>query len=115
MSMQVFTQTITFTTPTGVKTIDDLAKNNFMCTRLFVEPDDANGSEVAVVDVLTNTAGSLGNQNIVAKLRIPDTAHKANLDNFKVIDFKGGNAVDTRQYAFMGATGEKARVTIWVN
>lgn len=115
--MQVFTQTITFTTALGVKTISDLAGNNYKCSQLYVEPDQANTHIAAVIDTsVADTSSPLGNQNIIKQIQIPQaTSSFKPLDNFQVVDQKGGNAVQTSQFAFAGTPGEKLRITIHVN
>ncbi len=115
--MQVFTQTITFTTALGVQTISDLAGNNYKCSQLFVEVNQANANVAAMIDTsVADTSASLGNQCIIKQFQIPKaTSTFAHLDDFKMTDDKGANAIDLRQFAFAGTPGEKLRVTIHVS
>lgn len=110
--MQVFTATITFD-GTGSKTLSDLASNDFRCSRLFVEPVQANTHVAYVGDATFAQATSIVT-HLIKQLQIPDATKKVALDKFEVVDQKGGNLIDLTQYSFDGTSGEKLNATIHV-
>lgn len=111
--MKVYTQTLTFGA-FGVRTISDLAKNQWKAARLFVQPVDGNTADSAVVDLNVTDASIPANTTVLHELRPPDDTLPDEIDSFEVVDQKGENLIDLRSYGFSGAAGDRLVATIHV-
>jgi len=116
--MQVYYQLLTFTTaPVPLSITDNHSNPVYRASRVYAEPATANAHDcfVEAVGVATGATGS--SAGVIRRLSKPiaaDTAGAAAVDHWELADEDGLNRVDLTQYQFDGTSGEKVRVTVFV-
>jgi hypothetical protein len=117
--MQPYQQVLTFTNGTAVSlSITDFSGNAISaCAKMLVEPDDANTHEMYVGDARMALGTSVSNHviRIIAPPPSPQATSTAGRDNFQLETQRENNTIFLASFTFDGTTGEKVRVTAFVN
>ena len=115
--MQVFYQLLTFTTAPVALSLTENESSVTRACRIYAEPADSNTHDcyVEAAGVATGASGSTA--GVIKRLSKPTAANTAGFqasDHWELADGNGLNRVDLTQYQFDGTSGEKVRVTVFV-